>query len=152
MKQVMIQGVEPSLSTPVLWLSEHLSYPDNFLHICVVPRMDSDEWWWVSLKASGVFVGVWVCTCGRVCVCVWACTCVWSHGRLGVIVMMICKVLVAQANWQHSQPWRSQAQVNIYYYSNQMRTFRFEYNITVCVWACTCVCVCRFFILSLYFI
>ncbi|XP_046353948.2 autophagy protein 5-like isoform X2 [Haliotis rufescens] len=33
---VLIQGIEPSLETPILWLSEHCSYPDNFLHICVV--------------------------------------------------------------------------------------------------------------------
>ncbi|XP_067676125.1 autophagy protein 5-like [Haliotis asinina] len=33
---VLIQGIEPSLDTPILWLSEHCSYPDNFLHICVV--------------------------------------------------------------------------------------------------------------------
>ncbi|KAL1380265.1 hypothetical protein pipiens_014335 [Culex pipiens pipiens] len=23
-------------STPLQWLSEHLSYPDNFLHLCLV--------------------------------------------------------------------------------------------------------------------
>ena len=34
--RVVIQGVEPDLDTPVLWLSEHLSYPDNFLHICLL--------------------------------------------------------------------------------------------------------------------
>jgi autophagy-related protein 5 len=32
-KQVIIQGIRPSLNTPIQWLSEHFSYPDNFLHI-----------------------------------------------------------------------------------------------------------------------
>eukprot|EP00088_Acartia_fossae_P035760 TRINITY_DN36888_c0_g1_i1.p1 TRINITY_DN36888_c0_g1~~TRINITY_DN36888_c0_g1_i1.p1 ORF type:complete len:266 (-),score=36.32 TRINITY_DN36888_c0_g1_i1:146-943(-) len=31
----IIQGVSPSADTPVQWLSRHLSYPDNFLHIAV---------------------------------------------------------------------------------------------------------------------
>lgn len=31
----IIQGVRPSPDTPVQWLSHHLSYPDNFLHIAV---------------------------------------------------------------------------------------------------------------------
>ncbi|RUS71432.1 hypothetical protein EGW08_020815 [Elysia chlorotica] len=35
--RVLIQGVEPDLDIPILWLSEHLSYPDNFLHICLQP-------------------------------------------------------------------------------------------------------------------
>jgi hypothetical protein len=34
-RTVLVQGVSPSLDTPIQWLSEHLSYPDNFLHICV---------------------------------------------------------------------------------------------------------------------
>ena len=42
-KQVVVQGIEPNLNTPVLWLSEHLSYPDNFLHICVVPRVENED-------------------------------------------------------------------------------------------------------------
>ncbi|XP_057672810.1 autophagy protein 5 [Diorhabda carinulata] len=35
---VMIKthGLIPPLDTPLQWLSEHLSYPDNFLHLCVV--------------------------------------------------------------------------------------------------------------------
>ena len=41
--QVIIQGIEPSLDTSVLWLSEHLSHPDNFLHICVIQRTDKQE-------------------------------------------------------------------------------------------------------------
>lgn len=35
--QVVIHGIEPLLETPVQWLSEHLSHPDNFLHICIIP-------------------------------------------------------------------------------------------------------------------
>jgi autophagy-related protein 5 len=34
-KLILIQGITPSFETPIQWLSEHLSYPDNFLHICV---------------------------------------------------------------------------------------------------------------------
>ncbi|XP_013384929.1 autophagy protein 5-like [Lingula anatina] len=34
--EVYIQGVNPPLETPVQWLSEHFSYPDNFLHIALV--------------------------------------------------------------------------------------------------------------------
>ncbi|XP_055349368.1 autophagy protein 5-like [Paramacrobiotus metropolitanus] len=32
---VLIQGIEVPRETPLQWLSEHMSYPDNFLHICV---------------------------------------------------------------------------------------------------------------------
>jgi autophagy-related protein 5 len=32
----VIHGIEPPLDTPLQWLSEHLSYPDNFLHICLL--------------------------------------------------------------------------------------------------------------------
>ncbi|KAK3534797.1 hypothetical protein QTP86_025752 [Hemibagrus guttatus] len=35
--QVVIHGIEPLFETPIQWLSEHLSHPDNFLHICIVP-------------------------------------------------------------------------------------------------------------------
>lgn len=35
--QVVIHGIEPLLETPLQWLSEHLSHPDSFLHICVIP-------------------------------------------------------------------------------------------------------------------
>ncbi|MFT7800413.1 autophagy protein 5 [Arapaima gigas] len=35
--QVVIHGIEPMLETPIQWLSEHLSYPDNFLHISIIP-------------------------------------------------------------------------------------------------------------------
>jgi len=33
--KVITQGISPELDTPLQWMSEHLSYPDNFLHICV---------------------------------------------------------------------------------------------------------------------
>ena len=36
--RVIIHGVQPPLHTPVQWLSEHFSYPDNFLHICLVEK------------------------------------------------------------------------------------------------------------------
>jgi len=29
------QGIEPDIKTPLLWLSRHLAYPDNFLHIVI---------------------------------------------------------------------------------------------------------------------
>ncbi|KAG7475257.1 hypothetical protein JOB18_028283 [Solea senegalensis] len=35
--QAVIHGIEPLLETPLQWLSEHLSHPDNFLHICIIP-------------------------------------------------------------------------------------------------------------------
>jgi autophagy-related protein 5 len=41
--QVVIQGIQPVLETPVVWMSEHMSYPDNFLHICLLPRVDSES-------------------------------------------------------------------------------------------------------------
>lgn len=37
--KIIIQGIEPPLETPVQWLSEHLSHPDNFLHICMTERL-----------------------------------------------------------------------------------------------------------------
>nr|XP_022904887.1 autophagy protein 5 [Onthophagus taurus] len=33
--RVRTHGVLPPLSTPLQWMSEHLSYPDNFLHLCL---------------------------------------------------------------------------------------------------------------------
>ncbi|XP_026285902.1 autophagy protein 5 [Frankliniella occidentalis] len=33
--KVTTHGVEPPSDTPLQWMSEHLSYPDNFLHLCV---------------------------------------------------------------------------------------------------------------------
>lgn len=32
---VMTHGIEPPWETPLQWMSEHLSYPDNFLHLCI---------------------------------------------------------------------------------------------------------------------
>lgn len=34
--RVRTHGLLPPLDTPLQWMSEHLSYPDNFLHLCVV--------------------------------------------------------------------------------------------------------------------
>ncbi|XP_050394517.1 autophagy protein 5 [Patella vulgata] len=42
-RRVLIQGIEPPLETPVLWLSEHFSYPDNFLHICIVNKIKNES-------------------------------------------------------------------------------------------------------------
>lgn len=33
--RIVLHGVEPPLDTPLQWLSEHMSYPDNFLHLSV---------------------------------------------------------------------------------------------------------------------
>nr|CAG4645034.1 EOG090X0BB3 [Leptodora kindtii] len=33
--RIVAHGVEIPLDTPLQWMSEHLSYPDNFLHLCV---------------------------------------------------------------------------------------------------------------------
>lgn len=35
--------VFPEPETPLQWLSEHLSYPDNFLHICLLTQDDASE-------------------------------------------------------------------------------------------------------------
>lgn len=35
--RVVIHGCVLPLEVPLQWLSEHLSHPDNFLHICIVP-------------------------------------------------------------------------------------------------------------------
>ena len=36
--RVMIHGIEPVLETALQWLREHLSHPDNFLHIRIIPQ------------------------------------------------------------------------------------------------------------------
>lgn len=36
--RVTLQGVTPPLEAPMQWVSEHLSYPDNFLHVVVSQR------------------------------------------------------------------------------------------------------------------
>ncbi|KAK4013125.1 hypothetical protein OUZ56_025365 [Daphnia magna] len=33
--QVVVHGIDLPLETPLQWISEHLSYPDNFLHLCI---------------------------------------------------------------------------------------------------------------------
>nr|CAD7258621.1 unnamed protein product [Timema shepardi] len=33
--RVITHGIEPPCETPLQWMSEHLSYPDNFLHLCI---------------------------------------------------------------------------------------------------------------------
>ncbi|XP_057340533.1 autophagy protein 5 isoform X2 [Microplitis mediator] len=35
-KSVRTHGITPPLDTPLQWLSEHMSYPDNFLHLCLI--------------------------------------------------------------------------------------------------------------------
>lgn len=32
---VRTHGIIPPMDTPLQWLSEHMSYPDNFLHLCL---------------------------------------------------------------------------------------------------------------------
>ena len=34
----VVHGIEPSLETPLQWMSEHFSYLDNFLHIAVFEK------------------------------------------------------------------------------------------------------------------
>ena len=34
----LIHGVEVPTVSPLQWLSEHFSYPDNFLYVCVVQK------------------------------------------------------------------------------------------------------------------
>eukprot|EP01137_Pigoraptor_chileana_P012787 Opistho-2@65522 len=34
-QQVIIHGISPSFETPLEWLSEHCSHPDNFIHMCI---------------------------------------------------------------------------------------------------------------------
>jgi len=36
--EVLLQGVRPRPNTPFVWLSDHLGYPDSFLHIVVRRR------------------------------------------------------------------------------------------------------------------
>ena len=36
--KVVVQGLTPPLVTPTQWISEHLSYPDNFLHIVLLQQ------------------------------------------------------------------------------------------------------------------
>jgi autophagy-related protein 5 len=36
--RIIIHGVQPPFHTPIQWLSEYFSYPDNFLHICLIEK------------------------------------------------------------------------------------------------------------------
>jgi autophagy-related protein 5 len=38
---VVVQGIQPPLNTPILWLSNNLCHPDNFLYIVLLntPRV-----------------------------------------------------------------------------------------------------------------
>lgn len=36
--KILIQGLSPPLTTPMQWMSEHLSHPDNFLHIVLLKQ------------------------------------------------------------------------------------------------------------------
>lgn len=40
-KKVVIHGINMTLNMPVLWLSQNFSYPDNFLHICILDKTDT---------------------------------------------------------------------------------------------------------------
>jgi autophagy-related protein 5 len=44
---IVLHGIEPPFETPVQWLSEHMSYPDNFLHLCL-------RWREATIKESEV--------------------------------------------------------------------------------------------------
>ncbi|XP_075227951.1 autophagy protein 5 [Lycorma delicatula] len=39
--KVIMHGVEPPRETPLQWMSEHLSYPDNFLHLSITMQQSS---------------------------------------------------------------------------------------------------------------
>jgi len=34
---VIVQGVRPPLNTPLVWLANNMSHPDNFVYISLVP-------------------------------------------------------------------------------------------------------------------
>jgi autophagy-related protein 5 len=36
--RIIIHGIQPPIQTPIQWLSEYFSYPDNFLHICLIEK------------------------------------------------------------------------------------------------------------------
>ena len=36
--RIILHGIDAPLETPLQWLSEHFSYPDNFLHIVVINK------------------------------------------------------------------------------------------------------------------
>lgn len=35
--RVLTHGMEVPLESPLQWMSQHLSYPDNFIHLCILP-------------------------------------------------------------------------------------------------------------------
>ncbi|XP_046845360.1 autophagy protein 5-like isoform X1 [Xenia sp. Carnegie-2017] len=39
--KIVIHGIEPPTDTPLQWLSEHFSYPDNFLHIVLSKNVET---------------------------------------------------------------------------------------------------------------
>ena len=53
-KLVLIQGIEVPRDTPIQWLSEHLSHPDKFLHICItsVKSQDLSGQWWCTINLT----------------------------------------------------------------------------------------------------
>ena len=40
-KRAVTHGIDMTLDTPILWLSQNFSYPDNFLHICILDKTDT---------------------------------------------------------------------------------------------------------------
>lgn len=40
-KRAVTHGINMTLDTPILWLSQNFSYPDNFLHICILDQTDT---------------------------------------------------------------------------------------------------------------
>eukprot|EP01101_Sappina_pedata_P009316 TRINITY_DN5396_c0_g1_i1.p1 TRINITY_DN5396_c0_g1~~TRINITY_DN5396_c0_g1_i1.p1 ORF type:complete len:303 (+),score=70.90 TRINITY_DN5396_c0_g1_i1:39-947(+) len=34
--RILIEGISPPLCTPIAWLSQYMSHPDNFLYVCIV--------------------------------------------------------------------------------------------------------------------
>ncbi len=40
---ILIHGLDVRLDVPLQWLSENLSYPDNFLHIALVASKTSQD-------------------------------------------------------------------------------------------------------------
>lgn len=57
--QVVIHGIEPMLETPIQWLSEHLSHPDNFLHISIIPAQCDWGPHLLRHERHFSFIGVW---------------------------------------------------------------------------------------------
>eukprot|EP00743_Colponemidia_sp_Colp-15_P005867 GILK01006306.1.p1 GENE.GILK01006306.1~~GILK01006306.1.p1 ORF type:complete len:297 (+),score=34.84 GILK01006306.1:50-892(+) len=40
--QVFVQGLTPSMDTPLYWLVGHMSSPDSFLHVCIMAETPTD--------------------------------------------------------------------------------------------------------------